>query len=275
MTNPEEEIDLHILVRSTYHFFQRNLRWLFGGSIAGMLIGLIGYFSMPSIFASRMIFVSDILTTSYANELTQSINQLISERNDSLLSGRFSISVAQAASLKSLTIESLNTVVNGDQVQTTFALRVKTKDRSILPDLQQGIITYLRNNEYVKPRVRQRETMYTTLIEKLDIEIKSLDSLKDRFVKGKPISAGGSGMLLVDPANIYSTLVDLTRQKLEYQNSLELFYSIQLVDGFTPFKDPVSPKLWLSLLLGFVAGFLLTLMMITFRVLLKEDAPGA
>lgn len=275
MTSHEEEIDLHTLALSIYHFFQRNLRRLFGGSAAGILVGLAGYFILPPIYESQMVFVSDILTTSYANELTYGIKELISEDNDSLLADRFSISVAQASSLKSIKLESLSAVVNGSLVQTTFAVRVKTKERSIFPDLQLGIIAYLRNNEYVKPRVRQRETMYKTLIGKLDIEINSLDSLKDRFVKGKPISSTGSGMLLVDPANIYPTLVDLTRQKLEYQNSLELFNSIQLIDGFTPFKDPVFPKLWLSLLLGFAAGFLLTLMILIFRLLIKEDAGGA
>jgi len=275
MTNPEEEIDLHLIVRNTYHFFQRNFSWLMGGSAIGMIVGLVAYFTMPPVYESKMVFVSDILTTSFTNELTQNFDQLIRERNDSLLANRFSLTPIQAGSLKKIQIEGLSTVANEDKVQTTFAIKVQIRQRSILPDLQKGILNYLRDNEYVKPRVRQREVMYRTLIEELDSEIKSLEILKDRFVKGESFSSGGSGMLLVDPANIYSTLVDLTRQKLEYQNSLELFYSIQLVDGFTPFKNPVSPKLYLNLLIGFAAGFLLTLLLIVFRLLLKEDSPGA
>lgn len=275
MTTPDEEIDLHLMVRNTYLFFQRNILGLLLGAVAGLLLGVVVYFAMPRTFESQLVFTSDILTQSYTGEFQDNISKLVRERNDSLLANRFSLSVPQAATLKLFKIETLSSVVNQDGIQTTFGITVRTTQRSILPDLQAGIINHLRNNEYVKPRVRQREAMYKTLIQKLDAEINSLDSLKDRFVKGKPISATGSGMLLVDPANIYSTLVDLTRQKLEYQNSLELFYSIQLVDGFTPFKEPVSPKLWLNLLIGFAAGFLLTLMILIFRLLIQEDAGGA
>lgn len=139
----------------------------------------------------------------------------------------------------------------------------------MLPKLQNGIIDLLRNNEFVRIRVKQREFFYKTLLEKLDDEIRSLDSLKKRVFEGKPIYGKGPEMLLVDPTNIYSKIIELNRQRVEYVNALELSNSIQLVEGFTSFKKPKSPRGSVALLLGLLGGLVFSLGSLTFRHLAK------
>ncbi len=107
------------------------------------------------------------------------------------------------------------------------------------------------------------------MIEKVGIEINSLDSLKKRLFTGQPIYSKSSEMMLIDPTNIYSKIIDLNKEQIGYKNSLELVNSIQLVEGFTVYNKPVSPKLSISLVAGASFGLFVVAVLIAFKSLRK------
>lgn len=272
MSSPApDEIDLQQLAVSIVRYFQRYLRFISISSVVGVFLGLGFYLILPPVYESQMIVMSDILTSSYSDRLTESLDRLIKEDNDSILAERLNLTAIEAKQISEIEIESVKKEVSDtkDNESSTFIITVSVKQKSLLPKLQNGLISYLRNNEYVKTRVRQREEMYKTLIEKLDQEIQSLDSLKSRLFQGKPVYSKSSEMLLVDPTNIYSKIIELTQQRIGYKNALELFNSIQLIEGFTPFKKPASPKLSVALVVGFALGFFGAIGLLTLKQLLK------
>jgi hypothetical protein len=257
MPEQNDEIDLLALFAKIVIILRNNLKSLILAFIIGTVVGLIYYQLAPKQYKSKMILESGILATSYSDEITESLDNLILENNTKMLAERLNLSVEEAAEIDKIEIENFKKEKEPKDKDepTTFIVTVKVRDKGILLKLQAGIINYISNNEFVKIRVKQHQKLYKTMIEKIDVEINSLDSLKRRLFMGQPIYSKTSEMLLVDPTNIYSKIIDLNREKLNLQNSLELVNSIQLVEGFTLFDKPDSPRLSLSLAAGAFLGW--------------------
>jgi hypothetical protein len=259
-----DEIDLLDLAVKLNRVFVKNLRSLVVAFVIGTLAGLAFHQFVPKVYESKMILLSDILTSSYSERITESLDNLIKEQNSRVLSERIGLTLEQAKQIVKIEIESIKQKEAKDDKSesATFIVTIRTKNNSILPQLQEGIINYLRNNEYVKIRVRQRQDFYKAMIEKVGQEINSLDSLKRRLFSGQPIYSKSSEMMLVDPTNIYSKIIELSKERISYKNSLELVNSIQLVEGFTIFDKPTSPKLSISLASGASLGIFFVLALI-------------
>lgn len=265
-----DEIDLQELAIRTVRYFNQHFKFIFLSSVFGIALGITGYILLPPIYESEMIVMSDILTESYSDRLTESLDRLIKEDNDTTLASRLALDVQEARSINAIKIESVKKESGTEKAESsTFIITAEVKAKTLLPKLQEGLITYLRSNEFVKTRVRQREETYRLTIDNIGKEIKSLDSLKARLFQGKPIYSNASEIMLMDPTSIYSKVLDLKRQQIELRNALELFNSIQLIEGFTPFRKPASPKLSIMLLAGFALGFFGSLGILTFTKLWK------
>jgi uncharacterized protein involved in exopolysaccharide biosynthesis len=266
-----DEIDLLELLAKVALGIKNNFRSLVLAFVIGSLLGLAFYQFVPKVYESNMIIQSDILTESYGERIAESMDLLIREQNFEILGSRMGISLEKAASIKKIKIESVKQKQTNttEKENNTFIITVRTTDNTLLPDLQNGLINYLRNNEFVKVRVRQRQDYYKAMIEKVGQEISSLDSLKKRLFTGKPIYSNSAEMMLVDPTNIYSKIIELNKEQINYKNGLELVNSIQLVEGFTIYKKPVSPKLSISLTAGASIGVFFVLTLIAIKGLRK------
>lgn len=268
--NNSDEIDLLELLAKIVITIKSNILSIIIAFVIGSILGLGYYHLVPKVYESKMILLSDILTSSYSERITESLDYLIKEENDEVLSTRLGISEREASSITKIEIESVKQETKEiESESSTFIITVRTEDKTILPNLQEGLINHLRNNEYVKVRVRQRQDFYKAMIEKVGIEINSLDSLKRRLFSGQPIYSKSSEMMLVDPTNIYSKIIDLNKEQIGYKNSLELVNSIQLVEGFTVYNKPVSPKLSISLVAGASFGLFMVALLIGFKSLRK------
>jgi uncharacterized protein involved in exopolysaccharide biosynthesis len=266
-----DEIDLIELLAKVTLGIKNNFRSLVLAFVIGSLLGLAFYQFVPKVYESNMIIQSDILTESYGERIAESMDLLIREQNFEILGSRMGISLEKAASINKIKIESVKQKQTNttEKENNTFFITVRTTDNTLLPDLQNGLINYLRNNEFVKVRVRQRQDYYKAMIEKVGQEISSLDSLKKRLFTGKPIYSNSAEMMLVDPTTIYSEIIKLSKEQIEYKNGLELVNSIQLVEGFTIYKKPVSPKLSISLTAGASIGVFFVLTLIAIKGLRK------
>jgi uncharacterized protein involved in exopolysaccharide biosynthesis len=266
-----DEIDLIELLAKVTLGIKNNFRSLVLAFVIGSLLGLAFYQFVPKVYESNMIIQSDILTESYGERIAESMDLLIREQNFEILGSRMGISLEKAASINKIKIESVKQKQTNttEKENNTFIITVRTTDNTLLPDLQNGLINYLRNNEFVKVRVRQRQDYYKAMIEKVGQEISSLDSLKKRLFTGKPIYSNSAEMMLVDPTTIYSEIIKLSKEQIEYKNGLELVNSIQLVEGFTIYKKPVSPKLSISLAAGASIGVFFVLTLIAIKGLRK------
>ncbi|MBS1952283.1 MAG: hypothetical protein JST37_14860 [Bacteroidetes bacterium] len=280
-SNLNDEIDLRDLFFKILRYFLGKKKLIAGCVLIGGLAGIIVFSAMPKIYESKMLLRSDILTESYSKQLTEDFFKLIDQKNTPVLSKRLSLSEQEASLIDGIIfdyVKSENPVKTGrmEEVEKYFEsnmliITVWVKDNSILNKLQPGIIQFLQSNPFVKVRVERRKQMFHALIKKLDKEIKSLDSLKQTLFKGVGTkSTLNPEMVLVDPSNIYTKLMELTREKISYKNELELIESIQLIEGFTAFEKPLKPNLSKYLVAGLVAGLALAALILLIQPIAKE-----
>jgi len=270
MAERNDEIDLIELFAKIIYLVKKNAKVILLAFVTGTLLGLGYYQFVSNVYESKMILLSDILTSSYSERITESLDRLIKEHNTIILSERLKMSKQDAAQIVKIEIESVKQDKAKDEKENEiFIVTVKVLNKNILPKLQENIITYLRNNEFVKIRVEQRKIFTLAIIQKIDEQLSALEQLKSKFAKGELIQGGKDNLVLFDPTTIHSKIVDLTKERTSLHNNLETINSIQLVEGFTVFEKPVGPKLSYSLAGGASIGLLFVGMLITFKVLRK------
>lgn len=277
MTEPQkqpansDEIDLIELLAKIVLGIKAKLKFFIGAFIVGTLIGLAYYQFVPKTYESRMLISSDILTESYSKTLVSDLVKLIKEDNTSSLATRLKMSENQTATISDIEIKS--TIEKSDNIKeqekSYLTIICRSRDNEVWPSLQQGIIGFLQENDFVKIRVEQRIKYFTQIIEKIDKELIDLNELKSKIANGQMSQTGKDNLVLFDPTTVNSKILDLNKEKINLQNSLETVNSIQLIEGFTVFKKPVSPKLSISLAAGASFGLFLVFIIIAIKSLNK------
>ncbi len=264
---PSDEIDLGELLLKLFKIVNRNKLILIIFTTLGMAGGIARYYLKVPVYESSMMLRSDILTEAYSETLTDNLKRLIEERNDALLSEKLSITAEEASHLVDIKVESVeeaNTPV-GAVKNIIFLISVEITDNGILENLQAGIVNFLENNEFVKKRIDLRRKRFEALVSQVNKEIKEIDSLKKRMNEGIIYNQQGANLVVLDPSNVYEKALSLFKEELTYQENLELIDSIQLIEGFTAFKNPIAPKLSLSGGSGLLVGLFLALIIVFTR----------
>lgn len=262
-----DDIDLQELAVRIIRYFQSHLVFILVFCAIGIGLGVTTYKALPNIYESQMVVLSDLLTKTYGDRMDESINHLIQEGNHAELSSRLGLPAEKVSSLTSVEVECLLDVKTPqrekvEKDETYFIITVNLTDRTALPELQDGILHYIRNNELVKVRARQREALNTAVVQKIDREISAIDSLKrSLFQKGSFKTEN----IQFDPAMLFMTSIDLIKMRWEHQQELELANSIHLVEGFTSFEKPKDPKLFTLVVLGFLLGLIASIGLLTLK----------
>jgi hypothetical protein len=266
-SNRSDEIDLLELFAKSILIVRRNTKIIIIAFILGTLLGLAYYQLIPKSYSSRMIVVSDILTESYSKTVFDNLGQLISERNIPTLASKLKLKESQAAQILGITVKGAVEKADGlkEQDKTYLTVEAQSGDNAIWPDLQNGILHFLQHNEFVSVRVEQRKKYYGDLIKVMDKELDDLEDLKTKIGEGKLTQGNKENLLLFDPTEINSKIVEINKEKLSFVNSLELANSVQLVEGFTVYEKPSNPKLSISLAAGISFGLLFVMLVISFK----------
>lgn len=267
----KDEIDLVALVLQAVRAIRSNFWLILLFFVLGTALGFGYYYSSRKVFENKMIVSSKIMTESYSKKLVDNLNQYIREGNRAALASQLSITEQTAREIGYIKIESPYSnegEISKEIDRVHFVITVDVFSQDILPDLQKGLISYFENNEYVKIRVNQNREFLKTVIAKIDQEIKDLEGLKAKIYSGDLFQNSKNGVMF-DPTVVNTKIIDLTREKIKYQNDLELVNSVQLLEGFTRFDKPVKPLLSLSLVAGSSMGILLVVIFLVFKSVRK------
>ncbi len=267
--NPSnDELDLLELLANVFNAIQRNFLTIILSLVLGIALGLVYYKTATNQYTSRMLF-SSTMPESYGKTQIEKLQKLISEQSP-LLAGALNLSNEETRKLIRVKIE--NTSIRKFEIQrngmkesaeeTVVLLEVRTSDNTIWPKLTNGLINYLENNSFVRLRMDQQKKYYTQLITRLDIEIKDLELLKTKVLNGVVSSYSKDGVILMDPSGISGNIINLTKEKIEFQNMLENINSIQIIEGFTVFERPTWPNLLISVAIGIFLGVAMAITMI-------------
>jgi len=267
MTDTTDEIDLLGLLAKGVLIVKSNFVFIIASFLICTALGLVYYQFSPKIYESKMLISSDILTESYSKSLTDNLSKLIKEKNFQSLSEKLSVPADQAPNIEGIEIKSAieKAVDLAENLKNYLVVEVRTKDNTIWPQLQNGIIGYLQNNEFVKIRVEHRKKYYNQTIEKINLELADLEILKKKIADGYLAQSSKESLVLFDPTTVNSKILELNKEKINLQNSLETVNSVQVVEGFTVFKKPASPKLSISLISGSSFGLVVVCLFIIFK----------
>ncbi|MCW3117143.1 MAG: hypothetical protein JWM28_1225 [Chitinophagaceae bacterium] len=249
---PTEDIDLLILVERAILFF-RKYKWVFLiGLIAGLASGFSIYRSLPKIYKSRLIAHSFLLTNQEEIQIIDNWNELLSKHEYTALAKIFNCPENVLHTLKE---------IKGDEIQKVFTptnpngflIEVNVTDISLLDALQAAIVYGLENNDYAKPRIELRRANLRELIIKTAQEIQKFDFTKKRL---EDILSGNeklSSLSIIDITGLSKQLIEMNEKLINFKQDLQFANAVQVLQGFSKFKQPVGPKLFVWLFLGLVS----------------------
>lgn len=263
-----DEIDLIELLAKIVRAFKRNLGLILLLLVLGLIVGYSSTLVAKNRYESKMLVSSDILTLPLTENLLATINGLIKEGNLQPVRQKLSLNESQLGALLKVKVE---TAVEGQALlpetgKSYLLITAQVLDRSGLDSLQSGLIQYFESNEYVRIRVKQKRDYYGSLIKDVEEEIKSLESLKIKIFAGDFLQ-NRNGNLMFDPTMINSKIIDLKKEKIKFEDSLELAQSMQVIEGFTSFNRPINTSPLLSTLLGGFIGLFLAVCFVALKSL--------
>jgi hypothetical protein len=152
----------------------------------------------------------------------------------------------------------------------SFEITIRTLNPSVIPNLQDALVGYFRNNAYVKRRIEINKLNLKQKKEKLINDLEKMDSLKRIiYANYKTMAeqgrAGSNNVILSDravtnPVEIYAQDLDLYEKLQAVDRELYLQPDFEVVDNFTAFSEPAStstPRMILyALMLGILVAYL-------------------
>ena len=248
---PAEDIDLLLLIERAVLFFRRY-KWIFIGAIAlGIASGIFIYSSLPKIYKSRLIAHSFLLTNQEEIQIIDNWNELLSKHEYTSLGKIFNCSERMLHSVKQ---------IKGDEIQKVFTptnpngflIEVTVTDFSLLDTLQKAIVYGLENNDYLKARMELKRANLRELIVKTTAEIEKFDLTKKRLEDILNGNEPPSSLSIIDITGLSKQLIEMNEKLMNYKQDLQFANALQILQGFSKFKQPAGPKLLVWLFLGLV-----------------------
>lgn len=272
--NNQDDIDLLALFLKTINIVRSNFWIILSFFLIGSLLGVSYYYFTNKIYQSSLVISSGILTKSYAETLVENLNRQRRESNIQALTNSLNVSEQTARGLDRLRIQGVSEIEDLKE-SDKFIITAEVYNPEVFKELQNGLIYYLENNQFVKVRVEQNKKFMKQMLAKMDEEIKDMEAFKEQIVSGS-FFRSAQGNVMFDPTNVNSKILELTKEKITMQNELELVNSVQVIEGFTKYERPVRPRLSVSLISGSFVGLVFVSILIAFksirRILQMADA---
>src|SRR5690606_11010854 len=229
----DDEIDLKDLLKKIINILSRGTKTIILSILLGAILGLAYFFNSKTTYESNMILSSEVLVLANVKALLDPFEPLIEEGNLAVLAERLGVDEGIAAKIKEIEVKStFEKESDNKEKMNYFEVTATVTDNDILPQLQEGIVNFLQNNEFVQKRVALKEDGLKTLIDRIDKEIAQIDSVKTKIGQSVPLSATSPNVVLMEPSNLYEQALKMAEKQQLYKTQLALIESFQVVQGF-------------------------------------------
>ncbi len=266
----KDDLDLITLAERLFSFFRRFGWLLVISSIIGILLGLTLYLTSPKTYSSTMLLHSFTLTNTEHINIIENWNELLKKKEYDALSKDFECDPGMLKKVSSISASEILKTFN--QVNPNgFEVEVTVRDTAILDSLQKGIVRGLENGDYIKAKLESRRSNLRQLIDEVNIEIAKLDSTK-KDIERSMNGSKSSSSFIIDISSITGQMMSLNEKLVGYKEDLKFTSAVQPLHDFAKFKNPVSPKLFKLLVLGFIAGFAIGYIIAIYRYIQSRIA---
>ena len=255
-----DEIDLLQLFARIFLLIRKNLVIIIVAVVCGVVLGLCYYKLAPKSYESKMVVASDVVNMPQGKIIFGNIDQLIGEGDLEFISSELGISQSVASEIQSIKVDITEDKIDAtlEKPRISLAISVYSSNPKNWSEIQKGILFYLKHIDFVKVKDAQNKRLLEELIQQVETEIADLQNLKKRFAQVE-FHGSNDKLMLFDLTEINSTIILLTKEKLDAIAKLEFSDGIHLVEGFIPSAAPAKPKLTSSLLVGLSIGLLFAL----------------
>lgn len=281
--------------------FYANKIFFLGIIVFGLILGaLYSMLLKKDYYKSSMVLSCDYLNTQILKSTIEKFNLLAEEKTSLGLQEELKLDEATAENIQKFEVrpfvseddvieievlrEQLNNVAPDkkelvekviDRLEienkNAYEISVYVYDPEIVEPLEKALVEYFRSNSYIQRRIESNRKSLEARREKLQAELRKLDSLKAVMFKNYQMLAqknrGSNNVVvggeegLTNPLDVFNTDLELYAELQEVERKLFLSPDFEVVDGFTSFKEPESASLAdilaISLLLSIVIGYLI------------------
>lgn len=282
-----------VTIISIRYATRRYAKLILACMLIGAGIGYLGYLSFEPYFASELTLSSRYYSSEMLKSAVEELNQLAGEGNQRILARKLNITPEQAATIRTfevkpvtttkeiIEVENLlqqitaNTQLTEDQLEeirkrllanfNSFKLIATFYNVSVLDPLEEGIVSYLEDNDYIRRRVAVEQENLLVLRNKILREQERLERLKtlQTEVYGKLAETGQAGSNTVilnaseknnDPRIVFQEDLLFSKELQRTNEKLELNRGLEIVSGFTPYGAHASLSLKGQLIFGALIG---------------------
>jgi hypothetical protein len=263
-----DEVDLMYLLSKTLYFFRRFGRIIFGSSLIGLCLSILFYWLSPKLYSSNLILQSTLYSNEEQSQIIKNWSALLNDNEHEILSQLLNCSPQLIKKLKSLSSDQIQK--SASQTPNGFIVKVLITDNLILDSLQKSIVYGLENNNYIRERTIIRKANFIEMIHRVRTEIHKLDSTKALIENVINNKIRNTSPVIIDISSINTQLIQLNEKLLSYQEELKFVNPIHVLQNFTKFNRPKSPRLLKCILIGLFLGAFLGSMISLYLYLLNK-----
>lgn len=150
--------------------------------------------------------------------------------------------------------------------KNAYEILVQVYDPDVVKPLERAIITYFRENEYIKKRIEVNRKSLQKRQAKLSAESRKLDSLKsvlfETLRSQNKASRGSNNVIFNDelitkPLEMFREDLNINIELIEVEKDLSIEPDFEVVDSFTTFKEPESASLFRVLVFSFFCSIII------------------
>jgi hypothetical protein len=152
---------------------------------------------------------------------------------------------------------------------------VRTFSPAVIKPLQDALVNYFKDNDYIKKRIQINKTNLVSKKNKLQHDSQKLDSLKKIIYSNYKSMAeqgrqGSNNVILSDksvtnPIEVYNQDLNIYNQILEAEKNLFLQPDFEVIDGFTQFDSPASDSKLKMIVKAVLIAFVLAYVIVGVR----------
>jgi hypothetical protein len=243
-----------------FYVLRRRMLLILALIAVGLGIAYLIHANEKPYYTSTMTLMLANIRNEFIEDQLNKLSIMVSEDNVEAISSRLDISPETAKQIREMKFSNLDADrVEEDSILTgsPFRIEMSLYDRNLFDSMEPAITSFLESNRYFAKQKRVKQRQIEQMISKLGGEINSLDSIKtivseprgpvNGFVYGQPI----------DPTNLFKESINLYKEQVQLEASLEHLDNIEVVTSFEPRLYPTGPSLRKYLAIGAMIAFVI------------------
>ena len=267
-----EELNIRKIFSDFIRFILRNNKIITSFTILGIVLVVLFQNLKPAYYETQAICMSGIseyerleqleeLSQRTAVDLINYLQINISNKDYSQLARLLDISKDHAASIKYIEAEQLYQQDMNEKFYALnkFEVRLTVFDNTFIDDIQEGLIFYFNNNQFIKDYHKMYISSNQRLINDIELEINVLSSMR---VEGAKNSLDLSSVNIIsgkDEKTISNQIISLAQYREEINTNNSLLKPLFFVQDFAKTNKTERDILLWSILGGFIS-FLISLL---------------